>query len=370
MEQSEVENIRKEISTKIKLPKEEKQKIYKKMFINLLMALGVLIYFIFLNLGYLRLDTEVFKEDLKMFAIILICFTIYFMEKAYKTNRGTYIVHSIELLVLSLITLYMPYVYFYHNKIAQFLFTTSAVYLAIYYTIKCICMYIIYKNRYIRGASDVKDIIKDEPVSYLDEESSKKFENVETENTIIKDKNIKDKKAKIKFLSKITKKKDSNNLEKENDEKIEEKFVEKEINKKANKKGSATKNETNSKTKKTTKTKTTSRAKKKEENKNENNDVDSKIDEEKLEEKSTTDAKKTSKPKTKRTTKTKTVSKKTAKKNEEVDEKEDKTAKSEEKESSSKKVSTAKKSTSKTTKKKTTTRKATAKDKDKEKTEK
>ena len=51
MEQSEVENVQKEISTKIKLPKEEKQKIYKKIFVNLLIALAILIYFIFLNLG-------------------------------------------------------------------------------------------------------------------------------------------------------------------------------------------------------------------------------------------------------------------------------------------------------------------------------
>ena len=177
MEQSEVENIQKEISTKIKLPKEEKQKIYKKIFVNLLIALSVLIYFIFLNLGYMRLEKEVFENDLKVFAVILICSTIYFIEKAYKTDRGTYLSYAIELFVLSIITLYMPYVYYYQNTLAQLIFTTSAVYIFIYYAIKSIVIYVINKNRYIKGESDVKDIIKDEKVSYLDEESSKKFEN-------------------------------------------------------------------------------------------------------------------------------------------------------------------------------------------------
>ncbi|MCI8965787.1 MAG: hypothetical protein HFJ43_05550 [Clostridia bacterium] len=176
MEPEEIENIQNELSTKICLPKEEKNKIYGKIFYNLLLALGVLIYFIFLNLGYLKLEDNVFKNDLKVFAIILLGFTIYFIEKAYKTDRGTYLVHSIELLVLSIITLYMPYVYFYHNTVAQFLFTTSSVYLAIYYTIKSICIYIIYKHRYIHKISDVSEIIKEDEPDYLDEESKKILE--------------------------------------------------------------------------------------------------------------------------------------------------------------------------------------------------
>ncbi len=175
MEPNEVEQFQKEISTKIRLPKEEKYKIYGKMFINLLLAVAVLVYFIFLNLGYLKLDTKVFKVDLKVFAVILLGFTIYFFERAYTTGRGTYVVHSLELLVLSLVTLYMPYVYFYQNELTQIIFSTSAVYIGIYYIIKCICMYIIYRNRYIHKASDVRELLKEEKVSYLDEESTKKF---------------------------------------------------------------------------------------------------------------------------------------------------------------------------------------------------
>lgn len=176
MEPEEIENIQNQISTKIRLPKEEKNKIYGKIFYNLLIAVGVLIYFIFLNLGYLKLQDDVFKNDLKVFALILLGFSIYFMERAYKTDRGTYIIHSIELLALSVITLYMPYVYFYHNIVAKFLFTTSSIYLAIYYTIKSIFIYIIYKHKYIHGASDVREIIKEDEPDYLDEESRKVIE--------------------------------------------------------------------------------------------------------------------------------------------------------------------------------------------------
>lgn len=245
MEQSEVENIQKEISTKIKLPKEEKQKIYIKIFVNLLIALSVLIYFIFLNLGYMRLEKEVFENDLKVFAVILICSTIYFIEKAYKTDRGTYLSYAIELFVLSIITLYMPYVYYYQNTLAQLIFTTSAVYIFIYYAIKSIVIYVINKNRYIKGESDVKDIIKDEKVSYLDEESSKKFENANLNEDYNRQKEIEKEykeKQRIKTILKNNMK-TSDNYNKKSEDKEE----------KSNTKSKAksnTKSKSNSKTKK------------------------------------------------------------------------------------------------------------------------
>lgn len=241
MEQSEVENIQKEISTKIKLPKEEKQKIYKKIFVNLLIALSVLIYFIFLNLGYMRLEKEVFENDLKVFAVILICSTIYFIEKAYKTDRGTYLSYAIELFVLSIITLYMPYVYYYQNTLAQLIFTTSAVYIFIYYAIKSIVIYVINKNRYIKCESDVKDIIKDEKVSYLDEESSKKFENANLNEDYNRQKEIEKEykeKQRIKTILKNNMK-TSDNYNKKSEDKEEK-----------SKAKSNTKSKSNSKTKK------------------------------------------------------------------------------------------------------------------------
>lgn len=308
MEQSEVENIQKEISTKIKLPKEEKQKIYKKIFVNLLIALSVLIYFIFLNLGYMRLEKDVFENDLKVFAVILICSTIYFIEKAYKTDRGTYLSYAIELFVLSIITLYMPYVYYYQNTLAQLIFTTSAVYIFIYYAIKSIVIYVINKNRYIKGESDVKDIIKDEKVSYLDEESSKKFENANLNEDYNRQKEIEKEykeKQRIKTILKNNMK-TSDNYNKKSEDKEEK-----------SKAKSNTKSKSNSKTKK--------KATKKEENEKV---IDKKDKEEKeeivVEEKSKEKPKSKSKSSTSKTTtkrkKAKTNSKSKKKETKETEE--------------------------------------------------
>lgn len=297
MEQSEVENIQKEISTKIKLPKEEKQKIYKKIFVNLLIALSVLIYFIFLNLGYMRLEKEVFENDLKVFAVILICSTIYFIEKAYKTDRGTYLSYAIELFVLSIITLYMPYVYYYQNTLAQLIFTTSAVYIFIYYAIKSIVIYVINKNRYIKGESDVKDIIKDEKVSYLDEESSKKFENANLNEDYNRQKEIEKEykeKQRIKTILKNNMK-TSDNYNKKSEDKEE-------------------KSNTKSKAKSNTKSKSNSKTKKKATKKEENEKVIDKKDKEEKE-KIVVEEKSKEKPKSKSSTSKTTTKRKKAKTN-------------------------------------------------------
>lgn len=297
MEQSEVENIQKEISTKIKLPKEEKQKIYKKIFVNLLIALSVLIYFIFLNLGYMRLEKEVFENDLKVFAVILICSTIYYIEKAYKTDRGTYLSYAIELFVLSIITLYMPYVYYYQNTLAQLIFTTSAVYIFIYYAIKSIVIYVINKNRYIKCESDVKDIIKDEKVSYLDEESSKKFENANLNEDYNRQKEIEKEykeKQRIKTILKNNMK-TSDNYNKKSEDKEE-------------------KSNTKSKAKSNTKSKSNSKTKKKATKKEENEKVIDKKDKEEKEE-IVVEEKSKEKPKLKSSTSKTTTKRKKAKTN-------------------------------------------------------
>lgn len=306
MEQSEVENIQKEISTKIKLPKEEKQKIYKKIFVNLLIALSVLIYFIFLNLGYMRLEKDVFENDLKVFAVILICSTIYFIEKAYKTDRGTYLSYAIELFVLSIITLYMPYVYYYQNTLAQLIFTTSAVYIFIYYAIKSIVIYVINKNRYIKCESDVKDIIKDEKVSYLDEESSKKFENANLNEDYNRQKEIEKEykeKQRIKTILKNNMK-TSDNYNKKSEDKEE-------------------KSNTKSKAKSNTKSKSNSKTKKKATKKEENEKVIDKKDKEEKE-KIVVEEKSKEKPKSKSSTSKTTTKRKKAKTNSKFKKKETK----------------------------------------------
>lgn len=166
------------IATKVKLPKEQKEKIYAKLVKEFWMAIAIFIYFIFVNVSYGKLEDSIYINCLKVCAGILICSTIVMFEIAYRKDSGVIALHSVEILVLAILTLFMPYIYFYRGLALRFLYSFSSMYIAIYYAIKALIIYQIEVKKYISGLSDVKEIILDEDVSYLDEKNERKFEDV------------------------------------------------------------------------------------------------------------------------------------------------------------------------------------------------
>ncbi len=181
MEENDKENqISQELATKIAIPKPIREAIYTKLFKNLIIAILIFIYFIFLNLGYIRLNRDVFETDLHMFDGILIISTIIVFELAYRKDSGEIALYGVELLVLSILTLFLPYVYFHRGFLAMTLYAFSAMYISIYYVIKCIFIYIREVRKYKNGLSDIKEIVsKEENASYLDEKNYRKFIDLE-----------------------------------------------------------------------------------------------------------------------------------------------------------------------------------------------
>lgn len=176
--EKEIEMGTKAIATKIKLPKEQKERIYLKLVKEFWMAIAIFLYFICVNLSYGRLEDSIYINCLKAFAGILICSTIVMFEIAYRKDSGEIALHSVEILILAILTLFMPYIYFYRGLAVRFLYSFSSMYIAIYYAIKALIIYQIEVKKYISGLSDVKEIVLDEDVSYLDEKNERKFEDV------------------------------------------------------------------------------------------------------------------------------------------------------------------------------------------------
>lgn len=262
MEENEVVQ---ELATKVKIPKGIKEAIFDKLFKNLCLAIVVVLYLIFTNIGYVKLNGEVFESDLHMFAGILIVLTVYAFEMAYRKSSIEIGMYAIELLVLSVITLFMPYVYFYRGTLLKFLYGFTSVYITVYYLIKCIVIYISEVNKYKSGLSDIKEIIEDEEETYLDEENKKKFNYADEEDVrVAKDdnkfkksddleNNNKTEKKKGKKKTKAKKNEKSKKEEKQDKEtKIEEKNddeIDLEIKEKKSKKQSTAKKKTTRKKK-------------------------------------------------------------------------------------------------------------------------
>ena len=195
--------VKKNIINKIKVPKEQKEKIYVKIFKEFGIAILIFLYFLFLDLGYIRVEGNVFKEDLHTFAGILVISSVLLFESAYRKYSEEIAIHGIEVLVLAILTLFMPYIYFYRGVSLKFLYSISPIYIAGYFAVKSFVIYNKEVKKYKDSLSDVKEILTNDEKSYLDEENEKKFDEIKLEN----EENIK----KSDIRKKMTKMLDENN---------------------------------------------------------------------------------------------------------------------------------------------------------------
>lgn len=157
--------MKKEKTKKNKIPKEISQEILKKIFYNLLRAIGVMIYFVILNLAYVNIKQEKLVGDIEVFAGAFLVAGIYMMEKAYKRDSGEKAITAIELLVLALHSLSIMHIITFYKYDFRFYLLTSSYVFSIYYVFKSIVMYTKGRKEYLNSLSDISEIVKkEEPI--------------------------------------------------------------------------------------------------------------------------------------------------------------------------------------------------------------
>lgn len=224
------------IATKIKPPKEVREKMYTKIVKEFWMAILIFAYFAFLNYGYTQMTPEVYSENLKICSILLILATIIVFEIAYRKDNGEIAIHGIELLGLGILTLFMPYVYICRGMVFKFLYSFSAMYIAIYYSVKALIVYELELKKYITNLSDIKEIIESKEVSYLNERNERKFAEIRNFDEEVEQKienNIKNKKKfnRFKRIKKINNKQEEIEEKEPKEEVVTENTKEKKVNK-------------------------------------------------------------------------------------------------------------------------------------------
>ena len=235
--------------------KEEKNKLYKKLFKNIMIAIIISIYFIFLNLGNINIDANIFLTDIKVFSIIILGISIIIFEKAYKNDSGELTINAIEILVLACHTLSLIYVTNIFKFDFKYYVLTSSYIFSIYYTFKDIIIYTRENRKYLKQLSDISDIVKKEKPSK--KKATKKSSNIEDTTSVeskneveIIDNNVKE--------EKIDEEENAKEIVEETT--IPKKETKKSTSKKSTTKKSTTKGKTTAKsktTKNTTTTKTT-----------------------------------------------------------------------------------------------------------------
>ena len=119
------EEVEKELKNNKKLPKEEQYKLNSIVFQNLCTIIVIMVYFIFLILGFINIEIPVLITDFKVFSLTILALAIIFFEIAYKKDSGKYCITGIEMLVLSLVTVALMYITIMYP--AKYMYITSAV---------------------------------------------------------------------------------------------------------------------------------------------------------------------------------------------------------------------------------------------------
>lgn len=152
-------NVEEDINNSKRNKQEMNKKINATVFKNMVIAILIIVYFVFIDLGYANIEHNVFITDLKVFSISGLCVAITLFEKGYKKDNEGIFLSGIEVFALSFITLVMPYTLFEGSYIVHYLAGSLAfLYFVIYYVLKS-----IWQTKNIRRdfeKSDIREIIK------------------------------------------------------------------------------------------------------------------------------------------------------------------------------------------------------------------
>lgn len=148
-----------------------------------------------------KMNVDRLAEDIKIFAGAFLAIGILILELAYKQDNGKKAITGIEFLVLSIHSLsIMHIVNLFKYDLKKYLFI-SAIVTSVYYIIKGIVVYTREKREYLKGLSDIADIVKeDEPVKKeakkREEEKEEKVEENKQSKKKLEEKSINKKPAK------------------------------------------------------------------------------------------------------------------------------------------------------------------------------
>ena len=133
-----------------------------KIIKNLLKAVGVVCYFIVLSFAYTRMNLDRLVTDIEVFSGAFLVLGILALEKSYKDENGSLAITGIELLVLSMHSLSIMHVIALFKCDFKTYMGISSIVAVVYYLFKGIISYTKERREYLKGLSDISEIVKEE----------------------------------------------------------------------------------------------------------------------------------------------------------------------------------------------------------------
>ena len=192
--------------------KEVDEKFLKKIYLNVLKAIIVVVYFLVMNLACENMETQYFERGVQLCTMIFLFISIFIFELAYRKDEDDLAIQGIEILILSAFILTSKHISKKFNFDFKNYSLVASYIFAIYFVLKGIVVYTKGRREMAEDLSDIREIVKkDEPIKK--EATKKKKEDA--------DETVKEEIKKEPVKKRTTRKK-TDNMEK-SEEKIENK---------------------------------------------------------------------------------------------------------------------------------------------------
>ena len=153
-----------------------KKPLVKDITTNIIYLLLIIIYFAYINTQGITLASETLTRYTDISSMIFLVISIIMIEIGFRKEKTKIFINGIEFLILAIFTIlikHMPKVLGYTIK--NYTETLVCAYIA-YYILKSGLMYTKTKQDQLKELSDIKDIVKEEPMKKQSKRKNKKEE--------------------------------------------------------------------------------------------------------------------------------------------------------------------------------------------------
>lgn len=156
--------------------KKFKNILAQNIVLNLTYAVVTVIYFIFISMQYSKFNQIDLNYFINVSSLFFLLLSIVVMEFAYRKDDGITFITGIEFLIIAIFILLTQHMIKVLNCNIQVYTLVGANFVGLYYILKTAVLYTKEQKDKLSSLSDIKEIVKDEPVKKASKRRNKKIE--------------------------------------------------------------------------------------------------------------------------------------------------------------------------------------------------
>ena len=143
---------------------------------NLAYSSMIMIYFMFFNIVYEVVSEVTLMQYINISSLVFLAISIIMIEISYKKESDSIAMYGIEFLALAIFTLLIKHMPKLFQCNTQTYILIGSYLFAIYYMLKTAVLYTKERQEELNKLSDIKEIVKNEPVKKATKRKNKKEE--------------------------------------------------------------------------------------------------------------------------------------------------------------------------------------------------